>query len=222
MVVSGNGPHTLVFHTLDVGGRVSADVTRQLRIDTTAPSATVSKPGAAMTYTLHQTVASSYSCSDGLSGVAACDGSVASGQPIDTATVGAKTFAVTATDKAGNVSSNSVSYNVGFGVCALYDQTKAHKAGSTVPITIQLCDTAGANVSASPIIVKKTTLVKIDNSASSSLDSVAAATADSDFRYDSGGYHYNLKTTGLTTGTWALSFTAGGDGTTHTVFFDIR
>jgi hypothetical protein len=223
-VISGDGTHTLVFHTVDVGGRASADVTLQLKIDTTVPSATVSAPGAPVTYTLNQSVASSYSCTDALSGVAGCSGPVVSGQAIDTTSPGAKTFAVTATDKAGNVGSTSVGYTVGFGVCPQYDQTKAHKAGSTVPVKIQLCDVVRANVSAPAITVKKATLVKVDNSASSSLDASTTATADSDFRYDAGlgGYIYNLKTTGLTTGTWAFSFTASGDGTTHRVFFDIR
>jgi hypothetical protein len=149
---------------------------------------------------------------------------VASGQAIDTASPGAKTFVVTATDRAGNVGSKSVGYTVGYAVCPLYDQTKAHKVGSNVPIKLRLCDVAGANVSSPTITVRKATLVKVDSSASSNVDPVSAPTADTDFRYDAdlGGYIYNLKTTGLTTGTWALSFTAGGDGTTHKVFFDIR
>jgi len=46
------------------------------------------------------------------------------------------------------------------------------------------------------------------------IDDAGNANPDSDFRFDptlgtSGGYIFNLKTTGLTTGTYNLYFTAG-------------
>jgi hypothetical protein len=48
------------------------------------------------------------------------------------------------------------------------------------------------------------------------------ANPDSDFRFDStlgpsGGYIFNLKTTGLIGGTYGFTFTASNDPTTHTV-----
>jgi len=48
------------------------------------------------------------------------------------------------------VNVNKVSY----GVCALYDQTKAHRSGSTIPVKLQLCDASGANLSAQNIVLK--------------------------------------------------------------------
>jgi hypothetical protein len=221
--VSGEGSHSLVFHTLDVGGRTSADVTAQFKIDRTPPAITVSSPTTA-TYTLNQTVAASYSCTDNRSGVDACTGTKPSGQAIETATTGTKTFAVHAVDKAGNVLDRTLDYKVGFAVQALYDQTKAHKAGSTVPIKVQLVDANGTNLSAAAVTVAQAGLVKVDNSASSVVDAATAASADRDFRYDASiaGYIYNLKTTGLTTGTWDLKFTTSADGVVHDVYFDIR
>src|SRR5262249_13914177 len=40
-----------------------------------------------------------------------------------------------------------------YGVKALYDQTRSHKLGSTVPIKIQICNADGANVSAASLTV---------------------------------------------------------------------
>ena len=196
--------------------------------DQTPPSITISAP-ASTTYLLNQTVAASYGCADesGGSGLATCVGPVMNGSPIDTASVGTKSFTVSAGDNAGNTASRSVSYTVAYNICVLYDQSKSHKRGSTVPIKLQLCDASGANKSAASIIVHATGLRKVDNSASSTLDDPSNANPDNDFRYDTtlggnGGYIYNLSTKNLTTGTWALSFTASGDPIIHTVQFDVR
>ena len=42
------------------------------------------------------------------------------------------------------------------------------------------------------------------------------------FRFDSGGYIYNLRTAGYAPGTYTLGFTVGGDPTPHTVQFVIK
>ena len=59
-------------------------------------------------------VNASYSCTDpdGPADVAKCSGPVASGSPIDTSTVGSHGFTVNAADKAGNSSSQTVTYTV--------------------------------------------------------------------------------------------------------------
>jgi hypothetical protein len=221
--ITGDGVHTLVYRSVDVGGRTSADVTMQIKIDQTAPTVDLVKP-AATTYTLNQSVSASYSCADALSGLVSCNGTTGSGQPMDTSTTGAKTFTVHATDVAGNAADKTVTYQVGYAVRALYDQSKAHKAGSTIPIKLQLTDANGVNQSSPTIVLHRTGLVKVDNSASSNVDPSTASTADADFRYDpdNSGYIFNLKTTGLTTGTWRLDFTTSADGVTHSVLFDIR
>jgi len=196
--------------------------------DATPPSITISAP-TDTTYALNQGVLADYSCSDesGGSGLATCAGPVASGSPIDTATVGLKTFTVTAADNAGNTASQSVSYTVAYNICVLYDQGKTHKLGSTVPIKLQLCDADAANVSAPDVIVHASGLTKLDNSASGDLADTSNANPDNDFRFDAalggnGGYIYNLGTRGLSTGTWTLQFTASGDPVIHSVQFDLR
>jgi hypothetical protein len=229
---SGCDPTTVTADTAGVtftcsatsgGGTSSQSVT--VKRDATGPSINIGVPTGGA-YTLHQAVAATYSCSDEGAGVATCAGSVANGSAIDTTTVGAKSFTVTATDAVGDPSTQSVTYTVGYAICALYDQTKAHKSGSTVPIKLQLCDANGVDVSSAGVIVNATGLAKKDATATASVDDAGAANSpDNNFRYDAtlgatGGYIYNLSTKGLTTGTWALSFTAGG--ATYTVTFDVQ
>ena len=64
------------------------------------------------TYGVAAVVPANFSCSDPLSGVASCAGTVAKANPFDTSTVGTKTFTVTGTDNAGNFTSQAVSYTV--------------------------------------------------------------------------------------------------------------
>jgi hypothetical protein len=191
--------------------------------DTTPPTITITSP-TATAYVLNQAVASNYSCADTGSGVATCAGPVANGSNIDTAAVGARTFTVNASDVAGNVSSKSVSYNVGYGACPLYDQTHASKSGSTIPIKFDLCDAAGNNVSSSNLTVTALQVVMVSTNASFTVDDAGNANPDDNFRFAGGGYIFNLKTTGLATGTYVLTYTVTGDPTTHTteLVFQVR
>ncbi len=82
--------------------------------DTTAPTISIAAPTANAGYLLGAVVAASYSCADGAggSGVASCQGPVASGGAIDTSTPGVHTFTVTAVDNAGNTAHQTVGYVV--------------------------------------------------------------------------------------------------------------
>src|SRR4029077_728664 len=72
------------------------------KADAVKPSVNITKPAEGASYVLDKVVAAAYKCTDNESGVASCVGTVANGANIDTSTVGAHTFTVTATDKAGN------------------------------------------------------------------------------------------------------------------------
>jgi hypothetical protein len=184
------------------------------KIDKKAPSITITTPPNGASYLLNQPVTPSFICVDGGSGVtsANCVGPTS----VDTTYTGGHTFTVNATDNVGNLSSVSTNYTVAFKICALYDQTKSHKAGSTVPVKLQLCDFNGVNYSSAGIEVKAISVKKLDNSASGILDDSGAANSpDMNFRYDptlggTGGYIFNLSTKGLTTGTWRVIFTVNG------------
>lgn len=81
--------------------------------DTKAPVITITSPTSSPSIVQGATVLADYACDDGTGvGVATCTGPVADGAPIDTATLGAKTFTVTSTDLEGKQSSRSVSYTV--------------------------------------------------------------------------------------------------------------
>jgi subtilase family serine protease len=72
----------------------------------------ITAPANGAVFPLGLSVAAAYSCTDSLSGSDTCDGPVASRSSIDTASLGAKTFTVNATDRAGNPASRTVNYSV--------------------------------------------------------------------------------------------------------------
>jgi hypothetical protein len=109
-------------------------------------------------------------------------------------------------------------------VCLLFDNTRSAKIGSTLPIKLQLCDAAGVNASALSIVVNATNLVQVSTAASSTVVDAGDANPDGNFRFDTSlaGYIFNLKTTGLSIGTWQLNFTANGDPAPHSVTFSVK
>ena len=112
-----------------------------------------------------------------------------------------------------------------YAICLRYDPAKAHRAGSTAPLTVQLCDSSGANLSSPDVVLTADGLVKRDSSATTALaDSPGNANPDSAFRYDPelAGYVFNLSTKGLSRGTWELRFTVAGSPTVHALPFDVR
>lgn len=191
------------------------------KVDRKAPSIAITAPAAA-TYILNQPVAAAYACSDGGSGVATCTGPVASGANFETTGVGTPQFTVNAADNVANASSASVNYTVAYNVCALYDESKAVKSGSVVPVKLKLCDYAGVNVSSAAVVVNAAGVRQVSTSADGALMDAGAANEDNNFRFAGDAYIFNLKTTGLATGTFELRFTASGDPTTHTVRFQVK
>jgi uncharacterized repeat protein (TIGR01451 family) len=222
------GVTDITYTATDAAGNTATATQRVTVRDTTPPTITISSP-AATTYTLNQAVLSDYTCTDAVSAVTSCAGPVPSGSNFDTGSVGSKMFAVSAADAAGNAATPSVSYSVGYGVCLLYDPSRAVRAGGTLPIKIQLCDAAGANVSASMLVVTALQLVKLSDATTATVEDTGNANPDGNFRYDpavggTGGYIFNLSTAGLTTGTYALVWSATGDATRHgsEVIFQVK
>jgi hypothetical protein len=81
-------------------------------VEITYATVAITTPADGATYTAGQVVNAAYSCENAPGTVASCVGTVANGAPIDTATLGVKTFTVTATGAEGNVTSQTVSYTV--------------------------------------------------------------------------------------------------------------
>jgi len=197
-------------------------------VDKKPPVINITVPSAGTpSYTLKQAITASYSCTDGGSGVAACAGPVANGSNLDTTSTGSKSFAVNATDKAGNASSTSANYVVSYGICLLYDQTKSVNSGATIPIKFTLCDASGADASSSVTAVTALNIQLISTSASTTVVTYATGSSDSNFHFDatlgaSGGYIYNLSTKGFSTGTYQMTISVGGDPIQHALQFQVR
>jgi hypothetical protein len=105
------------YAAIDTDGLEGPVASLQVRFDSVPPQITLTTPVAGATYTIGQVVNADFACVDaaGSSGVAAvsgCSGTRASGQTIDTATAGTKSFTVTATDVAGNTTSLTRTYAV--------------------------------------------------------------------------------------------------------------
>jgi hypothetical protein len=124
---------------------------------------------------------------------------------------------------AGKCKTNAHLYNV----CPLYDPTKAVKSGSTIPIKFELCDSTGNSLSSSAITVHATSVALTSNSISGVVEDSGHANPDTDFRFDAtlgatGGYIFNLRTSGLTTGTYNLNFTVTGDSFVYAASFQVK
>ena len=124
-----------------------------------------------------------------------------------------------------NGSSGSLTQNVEYFICVLYDQSRTVHGGATFPIKVVLCDANGGDVSSAGIVLHATAVTAISGF-SGTPDSPGNANPDSDFRFGStlgttGGYIFNLSTGGLAAGTYSLQFTAGSDPVTHAVLFGV-
>ena len=111
------GTHTLVLLALDDEGRetskrvsYSVEAPQPRTVDDEPPEISIASPGG--TYVLGQPVTAEYACSDAESEPVTCSGPVESGGAIDTKTLGAHEFTVTAVDSAGNEMAETASYEV--------------------------------------------------------------------------------------------------------------
>lgn len=114
-----------------------------------------------------------------------------------------------------------------YGVCLLYDPTKAVHSGASIPVKLQLCDGSGNDLSSTGITVHAVSVTLTSFSISGAVEDSGSANPDSDFRFDStlgitGGYIFNLKTTGLSTGTYSLNFTVTGDSFVYSAPFQVK
>jgi hypothetical protein len=179
-------------------------------VDKKAPAVAITAPTAA-SYIVGEIVSASYSCADGGSGIATCDGPVPNGAVVPTNSAGPKTFAVTSTDGVGHLTTVSVDFDIRYAICALFDQAKAWKSGSTIPIKLHLCNAAGVNQSSPGTVVTATGIRQVSAASNLGVNDAGDSNPDLDFRYDGGKYMFNLKTTGLAAGAYLLDFEVGGE-----------
>jgi hypothetical protein len=175
------------------------------KVDRKAPTIAITTPVAGAVFSVGQSVTPSFTCTDGGSGVASC-----TSNGVNTATVGTRTFTVTAIDAVGNTSTLSRTYTVGYRICLLYNPTKPSPRGGTVPIKLQLCNAAGANLSSSAIQLRALTV----DGVLTPPPFPGSSNDDFFFRYvaSTQSYIYNLDTGVLPIGRGAhtLQFSVGG------------
>ncbi|HKS68119.1 MAG TPA: hypothetical protein VJR26_12840, partial [Candidatus Acidoferrales bacterium] len=208
---------------MDQAGNVASSINAgPYKIDSIAPTISLTAPGNGQVYVLNAAIPANYSCNDATSGVATCSGPVPSGTDFSTTSVGSHSFTVAATDEAGNIATSVTNtYSIQFGTCLLYDPTRSVKSGATYPLKLYLCDANNNDVSSPAIVVHAASIYMVSGFSGAPEDS-GNANPDSDFRFDptlgpSGGYIFNLQTKGLSGGTYGYTFTATGDGQTHPI-----
>lgn len=152
----GEGRHTIQLVVVDDSGNTSSPDTASVDVlpppDLTPPSIVITSPAPGAVFGLKAAVTAAFTCADTESGVASCVGSVANGAALDTATVGTKTFTVTARDNAGNSVTVTRTYSVQFVFTGFFQpvdnlpMVNVGKAGRTFPLKWRLADAAGALV----------------------------------------------------------------------------
>jgi hypothetical protein len=153
-ILSGEGAGQFVTGTaFDMAGNSASTTVSDINIDKTAPEVTITVPDVNAVYLLNQNILADWSATDALSGIASSSGTVPSGSPIPTGTVGAKTFIVTATDEADNTTTKAVNYYVRYNFIGFLPPVdnpsviNVGKAGRTFPIKWQLKDANGNFIS---------------------------------------------------------------------------
>ncbi|MBN9492936.1 DUF11 domain-containing protein, partial [bacterium] len=175
------------------------------KIDRKAPTISLVTPADGDSLVIGASVPAGYTCSDGGSGVVTCAGTIADGEILDTSIPGVRQFVVQATDEAGNSTSVTASYSVGYGLCALQFPPTANGA---LPIKFELCDANGNNLSSAAIAVS---LVGLDGE----------PVAGGSFRLAGQRYMYTLHLAkSLAPGTHHLQISVAGDPTVHVIEFE--
>jgi Tol biopolymer transport system component len=197
--------------------------------DTTAPTIAITSPIDGAHYLLGTSLIADFACADedGGSGLATCAGSVAGGAPLDTSTVGPRSFTVTASDNAGNDASLTHDYLIVYpfgGFQAPVDGSptlNVAKAGTAIPVKFTLGGDHGLGILApgSPASTR------FDCGTAADLDEIEETdSAGSGLSYDpdTGAYKYKWKTSKDWAGTCRAFDLELADGTHHQALFSFR
>ena len=230
VVVSAEGANQEISRTAtDLAGN-SASAAAIVNLDKTAPDVVVTAPSDGAVFLLNAGVSAGYGCSDTLSGVASCVGTVAAGGTLATSTPGSHAFTVESVDSAGNTTSVSRPYSVhyafsGFGRPIDPGATNVAKAGRTVPVKYSLRDATGTLISdLGSFTSLRSTVAGCDGSDQTAAVEDTDGAGDTAIRYDvlTGEFQYNWKTEGSWAGSCrALELTLN-DGSRHRVIFQFR
>jgi hypothetical protein len=233
VVLADNGANTATGTATDNAGNTASATVDGIRIDQEKPTLTTANVNVAgNTYPLGTAPVASCTAKDSFSGVASCTVAVTGGKANG---VGTFTYTATATDTAGNATVVTGTYTViyrfdGF-LQPINDtahqvgvSTSVFKAGSTVPVKLQLKNASGSTVQSASA---PTWITPVKGSAMSAPvdESSYAASADSgtSYKYDatSAQYQYNWKTGSTSGNYWRIGVTLD-DGQTYFVNIGLR
>jgi hypothetical protein len=210
---------------------VSASVT--VKLDTTAPTITLTQPADGAALSLNHVSIANYSCADAISGVAGCAGPVPSGAQVNTTTIGDHAFTVVATDAAGNtverthryrVAGNNLNFSGFFAPLVNVPLVNRGPAGRTFPVKFGLTDANGVAVADPAAIAAITLTPAACGAAVADVTGVDSATVDvGGLKYDASAqeWHFNWKTAKSQTGCWVLQVRLA-DGASHPLRFELR
>jgi hypothetical protein len=214
------------YHTTPAGFTLQVQ-TAPAAADTTPPTITIVTPANGAFYLLNEVVLADYSCEDEAdgSGLASCDGDVESGQPIDTSSVGVRSFTVNAADDAGNDDTLTHTYSVVYDFDGFYNpvrmgQTNMAQAGRAIPMKFSLNGDQGLDIIASGY--PKSQPIACNGANGDEL--VTETAGNSSLSYDSQNdeYTYVWKTERSWSGQCRLFVLELDDGTQHTALFQFR
>ena len=211
----------------DLAGN-SSSATANLQYDATAPVILINAPGNGAGYLLGAAVASDYSCNDALSGLFSCAGPITNGANIDTASVGSKSFGVTARDVAGNVASLAHTYRVLYansGFLQPIDNLPVINnatAGRTVPIKWRLTNASGAMITdLSSFASLLSAPIACDASPTTIVEEELVAPGDTVVRFSGDHFIFNWQTSRDWTGCRILQLSLA-DGSVQYAKFQFR
>jgi hypothetical protein len=234
----GEGAAQFVSRTVTdkAGNSASASITG-INVDLTVPTITIMSPSNS-SYVLNAVAHAAYSCNGGVSGLGSCSGPVASGSAFTTASVGAKTFTVSATDIAGNPGSAQVSYNVVYatGAClgspsrqilepVNVDGSSVFKQKSTVPSKFRVCDANGVSIGTPGVVTGfALTAVYARDEELPVNEAIISTTPDTTFRWSASDQQwiFNLSTKNLFVGRTYTYTVYLNDGTQFTYGFTVK
>lgn len=106
----------------------------------------------------------------------------------------------------------------------LYTVDRSFKRGSTVPLKVQIIGWDGTNISAPSRSLKALSLKRSSDDTAIDVEDSGQSNPDDNFRYDADlqGYIFNLRTKGLTAGTYVLTADVGGQAQYVQMPFSIR
>jgi hypothetical protein len=193
--VSGNGVH--VVDAVAPDGSVVGSLV--VPIDGGGTSIVINTPPTGVPeYILNEEVAEDYECIDSGSGLDSCTDNNP-GANLDTSTVGLHTFTVTATDIAGNETTESRQYHVVYDFSGFFTPidnsiTNTAKAGQAIPIKWRITDANGVGIS-DPSSFVSVVSSPTTGACSGTPDAIETYVGSSGLQYLGDGYwQFNWKT----------------------------